>query len=291
METRPKIAQAPRLLGHLLLFILLGFAGSSAIAEECLECHNDDQEVMSIQHRAHGADLMCTSCHGASDEHANKPRKNAPDKLFDQLSAEDSDAVCTDCHDGGHQKNWGISEHAASDVACVNCHDVHGAQDPVQQRDSQSEICMGCHVEQKAESLKFSRHPIKEGVVTCTDCHETHGGKGPSMLTESTVNETCYQCHTEKRGPFLWEHEPVQDDCTNCHTPHGSVNDNMLMVRQPVLCQQCHISSSHRGANHLRFNESENRIKDKDYNYGKGCVNCHGEIHGSNHAAGGGYFE
>ena len=110
------------------------------------------------------------------------------------------------------------------------------------------------------------------------------------MLKEATVNETCYQCHTEKRGPFLWEHEPVQDDCTHCHTPHGSVNDNLLAVRTPFLCQQCHIDTSHRGYNYATDEVLPGGSR-SHYAQAKGCLNCHGEIHGTNHASGGGYFE
>ena len=283
----------------LVLFCLLGAIAVGAAEKGCLDCHGDDIQAQTLAHRAHGqsadprlpdGDMMCQSCHGTSNGHREEPRKVQPDRMFGDnspLNAEERSEICSGCHTGGHQKSWAVSEHASADVACDGCHTVHGLKDPVQEKVTQSQVCLGCHVDQKATALKFSRHPVKEGIVACSDCHNPHGGKGPSMLQEATVNETCYQCHTEKRGPFLWEHEPVQDNCINCHTPHGSVNDNMLQVRMPVLCQQCHNSSSHRGLNHLR----DNRWRDLDYNYGKGCLNCHGEVHGSNHAEGGGYFE
>ena len=57
----------------------------------------------------------------------------------------------------------------------------------------------------------------------CSDCHNPHGSPGDTkVLKEFTVNETCYNCHADKRGPMLWEHQPVRDNCLNCHTPHGS---------------------------------------------------------------------
>jgi len=52
--------------------------------------------------------------------------------------------------------------------------------------------------------------------------------------------------HAERRGPFLWSHQPVQEDCTTCHTPHGSNNPALLKARTPWLCQQCH-TSDHSG--------------------------------------------
>ena len=76
--------------------------------------------------------------------------------------------------------------------------------------------------------------------MACSDCHNPHGSTGPTLLVKNSVNETCYTCHAEKRGPFLWEHAPVVDNCTNCHTPHGSANAPLLKARAPWLCQDCH---------------------------------------------------
>ena len=56
----------------------------------------------------------------------------------------------------------------------------------------------------------------------------------------SSVAEACTSCHTEMRGPVLWEHTPVRENCATCHDPHGSSNDRMLVVRQPMVCQRCH---------------------------------------------------
>ena len=65
------------------------------------------------------------------------------------------------------------------------------------------------------------------------------------MLVKPTVNQTCYTCHAEKRGPFLWEHAPAAEDCTLCHTPHGSVYPSLLTKTPPLLCQQCHSVAGH----------------------------------------------
>jgi DmsE family decaheme c-type cytochrome len=99
------------------------------------------------------------------------------------------------------------------------------------------------------------------------------------MLREDSVNENCYTCHAEKRGPFLWEHAPVNESCTNCHEPHGSTNLRLLKVRQPRLCQQCHIESRHPTS---PYNP---RLGPKQV-VNRSCVNCHQKIHGSNHPSG-----
>ncbi len=81
--------------------------------------------------------------------------------------------------------------------------------------------------------------PLREGKMTCTSCHNPHGTVTPSLLRENSLNDTCYRCHTEKRGPFLWTHPPVQESCANCHNPHGSNHESMLIIANPRLCQQC----------------------------------------------------
>ena len=69
----------------------------------------------------------------------------------------------------------------------------------------------------------------------CSDCHNPMGGPGDTKaLKEFTVNETCYNCHADKRGPLLWEHQPVRENCLNCHTPHGS-NQPRLMIEPTSL--------------------------------------------------------
>jgi predicted CXXCH cytochrome family protein len=58
-----------------------------------------------------------------------------------------------------------------------------------------------------------------------------------TLLKQRSVNDNCYGCHADKRGPFLWEHVPVIEDCTACHRPHGSIHPGMLALRGPMFCQ------------------------------------------------------
>jgi DmsE family decaheme c-type cytochrome len=85
------------------------------------------------------------------------------------------------------------------------------------------------------------------------------------------------------RGPTLWEHAPVRENCATCHDPHGSSNDRMLVVRMPMLCQRCHVATRHPSSiydnNAITVNKS-NRM------FGRSCVNCHSNVHGSNHPSG-----
>jgi DmsE family decaheme c-type cytochrome len=116
--------------------------------------------------------------------------------------------------------------------------------------------------------------------MSCTSCHNPHGGVTPQLLKENSVNETCYTCHAEKRGPFLWEHAPVTESCTSCHQPHGSNHEAMLKVTKPRLCQQCHIETRH------PTRPYGNDLASKKFVLGRACNSCHVNIHGSNHPSG-----
>ena len=70
--------------------------------------------------------------------------------------------------------------------------------------------------------MRTSHHPVREGKMGCASCHNPHDGNRPKMIKADSVNELCYTCHAEKRGPFLFEHAPVREDCVSCHEPHGT---------------------------------------------------------------------
>ena len=50
--------------------------------------------------------------------------------------------------------------------------------------------------------------------MACSDCHNPHGAMADFALVGRTLNDTCFTCHAEKRGPYLWEHAPVSEDCS-----------------------------------------------------------------------------
>ena len=283
----------------------------------CTRCHaeSETRPILSIYQTRHGvrADSRtpsCQSCHGGSDKHVaggkgdGNASRPAPDIVFKTRTtvnpASDATAqtgACLTCHKGGLRLHWDGSQHQSRDVPCASCHSVHVKHDPVLDKTSQPEVCYTCHKTQRAQTHRFSTHPIDAGKMSCSDCHNPHGTTGPKLLTKNSVNDTCYTCHAEKRGPFLWEHQPVQDDCTNCHTPHGSTNPTLLKARVPWLCQECH-SGDHgaqinSGANLQNGNVTTTmgtaplgsagaRIQVG----GRACLNCHILVHGSNHPAG-----
>ena len=120
-------------------------------------------------------------------------------------------------------------------------------------RGSRPTTCFQCHLNVRAQFQLPHRHPVLEGKMSCADCHNPHKGmaiKGGGTSMHQSVkgggvafmnaNDTCFQCHTAQRGPFVFEHEAVREGCVSCHSPHGSVNQRMLNERNYTLCLKCH---------------------------------------------------
>jgi DmsE family decaheme c-type cytochrome len=96
--------------------------------------------------------------------------------------------------------------------------------------------------------------------------------------------ETCISCHKEKRGPFIFEHAPAAEDCSECHKAHGSIQPALLVSRSPFLCQQCHMVNAHPSQLHDGTGLPSGR---PNFNLlAKGCLNCHSQVHGTNHPSG-----
>lgn len=265
----------------------------------CTTCHDQDEKsVLAIGKTRHGATgdartPACTSCHGESAKHVDHKGGNRPlpDRTFTKGSAtpvESRNDACMSCHKGGNRMNWAGSKHQSGDVACTTCHRVHNQHDTVREKATQTEVCYSCHKEQRAQANRPSHHPILEGKVVCSSCHNPHGSSGPKLLHKNTVVETCYTCHAEKRGPFLWEHPPATDDCTNCHTPHGSIHPSLLKTKPPYLCQQCHDFTQHPGTAYSGrgLPTTAGGVAPAQQQLLRSCLNCHTQVHGTNHPSG-----
>lgn len=267
------------ILGFALLITLAPAALHAEADRQCVVCHQDSAEKPDPS-RLHASMLNCSACHGASAAHlqlSEDGQRPPPD--------DDGAGTCLACHEGPEFVHFTASAHERSATGCATCHSAH-QPDPMANDSAQIEQCLSCHRDVRADLKRRSAHPIGESGQSCTSCHAPHGGKGPAGLKAATLNESCYACHAETRGPFLFEHAPVREDCSNCHRAHGANHEDLLVTRTPFLCQQCHSARFHpstlidgsqhppEGASHLAL--------------GKDCMNCHANVHGSNHPSGGG---
>ena len=302
----------------LILFGLIGSAWGATDAEKsafCITCH-DSEDLTDMSRSPHGfvADKRapdCVSCHGPSEDHAHKPA--GVDKLpksdigfgkvigkISTTAANERSQVCQSCHSKDFKRAlWSGSQHDAADVSCDTCHKVHGNRDTVLTKAKQTEFCFTCHKEQRNQVNRPSHHPVPEGKMTCSDCHNVHGSAGAKLAKKDSMNDTCYTCHAEKRGPFVHQHAPVAEDCSNCHNSHGSTVPGMLKARAPMLCQQCHTphvaggigavggqlgvyglaAPSQSSALITGVTGGKNVV---NIWQGRSCMNCHTQVHGSN---------
>ncbi len=178
------------------------------------------------------------------------------------------------------------STHAAHNVTCLTCHSIHSFRSQTVQLKAPSELetCAGCHRPEAMKVMRTMHMPLREGKMVCSSCHNPHGSSNVRMLrVGNSVTELCTSCHAAQRGPYLWDHPVGRDTCVVCHDPHGSSNNRMLVAKPPLLCQRCHVSTRHPSTvydlNAFKTT-SGNRL------FGRGCVECHQNIHGSNHPSG-----
>ena len=267
-----------------------GYAG----ADTCAMCHTTQEA--SIKKTGHGkaanlrtpaATLGCESCHGPGQAHVDDDAKGNIAK-FSQMTPEQSSATCLTCHNRGSHAAWEGSVHEARNLACTTCHSIHSPQSFASQLKKETELatCATCHRAQVAKTERAVSHmPVREGKMSCSSCHNPHGSINnvKALRTGASVAESCLSCHAEMRGPVLWEHAPVRENCATCHDPHGSSNDRMLVVRMPMLCQRCHVATRHPAT---IYDNTAVTVNKSNRMFGRSCVNCHSNVHGSNHPSG-----
>jgi DmsE family decaheme c-type cytochrome len=268
-------------------------------AETCKACHEDKYNSFShtkmgrlFLHQPRNASEAngCENCHGPGKAHVDAGGGKGKGGLItfaknDPTPVEKRNAVCLSCHNKGDRLFWQGSPHESRDVACTNCHRIMEKVSPRYQlaRETVIDTCGTCHIQKRAQTMRTSHMPLREGKMTCTSCHNPHGTVTESLLKAPSLNDVCFNCHAEKRGPFLWNHPPQIESCANCHDPHGSNHENLLKVAKPRLCQQCHDPTFHPTRPYGPANANGANAR---FVRGQSCLSCHVNIHGSNHPAG-----
>ena len=272
---------------------------------DCATCH-DKAVGVSFTQSAHGQKVQaCAACHVNISEHFQAKLSGAvtaPSPSLKPLAPRDVNAICLKCHETGKRTNWHGGTHDRRDVSCISCHSIHSYQSKRAQLKTFNDFdtCFQCHKQMRAQFQRTSHHPLREGKMQCSDCHNAHDSTQPKMIDAPSINEKCYQCHTEKRGPFLYEHAPVRENCTTCHNPHGSNHPRLAVAMQPYLCQRCHVNSGHPGTLYDANNAVGGPLVAAQPPVGitntqtivsprilsRGCPNCHQAIHGSNSPSG-----
>lgn len=250
-------------------------------SEACKSCHEElyTKKFEATPHfkttlaSGHG----CESCHGAGSQHVEGGGDISKIVRFAALSKQAINQRCLHCHgENLKQRHFTSSVHASNDVGCLDCHSAHQAKEAQHLLvAAPPQLCYGCHVTQKAEFARPYHHRVEEGLIRCDDCHNVHGTTTLRQVRALPSGDaSCYKCHADKQGPFVFEHVPVKTQgCGACHTPHGSTNPRLLRVSQiNLLCLQCHTFPV-QGPIGPAHNQSAKY---------QACTMCHATIHGSN---------
>lgn len=264
-------------------------------AKKCVMCHEEEEaRLKGSRHWVDGipgspeATAGCESCHGPGSLHidaqADEGGASKPTLIVfgegSPFPARQQNQACLACHQEEH-RDWVQSPHAAADLACADCHKGHsGKMAPEHERGKYADVCLKCHESVGSQFRLAHHHPVPEGRMDCTGCHDPHG-RSVREYSANEVNETCYKCHTEIRGPWVFEHAALREGCTTCHVPHGSSSTRMLKERDFNLCVRCHYQAQYYQANgHYSHRRATNVpvIGDK---YAL-CYACHRAVHGSN---------
>lgn len=244
--------------------------------DTCLACHEVEAGFTHTPH----VTVECESCHGPGGAHVESGGEDLS-VSFRQRTAEWGIEQCLSCHGReDHISGFLRSAHGLNQVACATCHEVHPERVNFGLlRSAENQLCVSCHRSTGAEFRKPFHHPVLEGGMSCTNCHNPHIEEQTPMRSLALGNsENCISCHSEKRGPFVFEHAPMKiNDCQTCHEPHASINPRMLRRTQVhQLCLECHSATvSVAGSQPPSFHDLRSgRFQN--------CTICHREIHGSN---------
>lgn len=259
------------------------FVGS----ETCKGCHEEQFKNIeaSPHYRTNAAKIRgeaahgCESCHGPGAAHASAGGDKSKIFVFKGASAEAIAKRCQSCHESNQeQRQFMRSTHLENQVSCTSCHSAHHSTQEYLLTKRQPRLCFDCHSEIKSDFQKPFKHRVEEGLINCSDCHNAHGTMNERALRSTAdQNFACFKCHTDKRGPFIYEHEPVKvEGCTYCHFPHGSTNPRLLnTARVNSLCLQCHTNMGNPTG-------SPGTGPHAQQTYRQSCIICHSNIHGSN---------
>jgi len=265
-------------------------AASAEALPKCGDCHTDTVAAFAKNPHARPGkrgqkadpEEACSTCHGDGTKHIEA---GGDASLIQTFKGMEGAELCLSCHEKATEHaSFTTGFHANSaTVNCLSCHSMHSpaktsefllAKDP-------GPLCQTCHTGISAALRnKPYTHRLDRGGMTCLDCHNPHDRKGHSVKLTREGDLACLNCHSDLRGPFVFDHVTGSaGDCLSCHEPHGSNNPKMLQwANVSQLCLSCH---SKTGGPPTAGGQPPS-FHDLTLPRYRNCTSCHVAVHGSN---------
>lgn len=261
---RPRLKRSNQAKRAVISFLSLSLliVAPNVFSESEDEKETVSREILSAQGAAYVGTDTCTACH----EKEGKEFLLSSHSRIALPKGELETQGCEMCHGPG-------SLHVD-----VDDKDVRGKKATIVNPNKNPGVCFTCHLDKKAEFRLPYHHPVLEGKMSCTDCHSAHGEEVRPWSATSLegINEACFKCHKDQRGPFVWEHEAIREGCTTCHKVHGSIHEKMLLIRDSNLCLRCHAQVNFPTIGKSNHSSSHRLIGGTCFSAG-----CHTAVHGS----------
>ena len=235
--------------------------------ETCADCHEDLAKAFML--KPHAVSNSCTDCHGDAEKHLEEGGGPTIFAFKPTDIPKEKSNKCLSCHKRSNSR-YLASPHGKASMDCTTCHVMHSEKTkPSLLKTSATKNCAMCHEDVFSLFQLNERHRLQEGILSCTTCHNPHEPAIKERLG-GFKHESCLKCHTDKGGPYLYEHLSSRiEGCTACHEVHGTPNRHMLTHQSTSdLCFSCHAGAP---SWHSRFDSTTTN-----------CTVCHSTIHGSN---------
>jgi hydrogenase expression/formation protein HypE len=269
-----------------------GYVGS----DTCLLCHDGMETTLKgtahaqkLNPRSPEATQGCESCHGPGQQHVDDDAK-VHIRKFAKVSPEETNGTCLTCHNRGAHAGWEGSTHERRNLSCTTCHSVHSPKSPAHQlvKATQTQLCATCHRtasgQDRARRGAYARARRKMFVHVLSQPALAPVTNVKALKTEAPSGELCTTCHYRDAWTDAVGARASQGRAARRATTRMDRRTiECWSCRMPMLCQRCPRrdapSSSIYDKDEITVNKS-NRM------FGRSCVNCHSNVHGSNHPSG-----
>ena len=115
----------------------------------------------------------CENCHGPGSAHVKAGGGRGVGGIMSfggrsiRARREENNAICLACHEKGERTYWTGSVHETRGLMCTNCHTIMKQVSRKFQLKTvfEPDTCFQCHKDRRAQMLRSSHMPMREGKI------------------------------------------------------------------------------------------------------------------------------